>query len=134
MLVRTCHDVLPRPCDSEDSQGCRLREVLGKEQGAPRFVLNVYEMEPGGFTPFQATVWEHELYVLEGRGTLRGRDGEYPLRAGDAALVMPGELHQVRAEGGPLRFICLAPRVDRLEIGGGGEANGLKAQAAGAGR
>lgn len=117
MLIRSWNDVASRGYDSDGATGVKVRVLLGKDEGAPRFILSLYEVEPGGHTPFQATVWEHEIFVLEGLGIVKDREAEHPVGPGDAVLVHPGELHQVRAGGEPLRFLCLAPRVDRLEIG-----------------
>jgi quercetin dioxygenase-like cupin family protein len=133
MLIRSWHNVESRICDSDDAEGVKVRVLLGREQGAPRFTLSLYEVEPGGYTPFQATVWEHEMFVLEGRGVLKDRDQEHELGPGDAVLVPPGEMHQVRAEDGPLRFLCLAPRVDRLGIGEEEQAGGAQGEKAGGG-
>jgi mannose-6-phosphate isomerase-like protein (cupin superfamily) len=52
------------------------------------------------------------MYIFEGSGTLvTDKTGnEHPIRAGDALLLMPCELHQIRNTGsGMLKMICTVP-------------------------
>jgi mannose-6-phosphate isomerase-like protein (cupin superfamily) len=54
--------------------------------------------------------WEHEVYILDGEGAVKGPGSETPLKAGDVAYVAPNEQHQFANTGqGPLRFICIVP-------------------------
>ena len=57
------------------------------------------------------TDMEGKVYILEGRGTVLGEDGERPLRPGDVVYVAPGEKHCFLAnQGQPLSLLCLVPR------------------------
>ncbi len=69
------------------------------------------ELDRGGCTPYHAHAWEHVVYVLEGRGKLRGEKGEMELEPGSSALVMPHEQHQFTAAAEtPLTFLCSIPK------------------------
>lgn len=76
----------------------------------PNFVLRVFTLEPGGRTPLHTHPWEHEVYVLSGRGRTAG-GSELDLAPGDAVYVPPGELHSFVNPGDEdLRFICVVPK------------------------
>jgi quercetin dioxygenase-like cupin family protein len=88
----------------------RIRWLIKKEDGAPNFAMRVLEMEPGGSSPFHDHPWEHEVFVLEGEGTVWAEGRENPLAPGMAVFVPSGEKHRFRNEGkGVFRFICIVP-------------------------
>jgi uncharacterized cupin superfamily protein len=63
----------------------------------------VYELPPGGASPYHWHVGEEELLlVLEGEPTLRTPEGETRLRPWDVALFRRGEAgaHQLRNDTG----------------------------------
>jgi quercetin dioxygenase-like cupin family protein len=97
--------------EMEGAVGVRMRIAIGEPHGAPNFIMRVFDVEPGGNTPRHDHVFEHEVFVLAGRGTLVEETGESPLAPGVVAFVPGGAIHQFRAdpkEG--LRFICVVPR------------------------
>ena len=106
-------DELPvEAVEQTGAEGVRMRVVIGPDQGAPNFVMRVFDVEPGGHSPHHAHDFEHEVLVLAGRGTHVEEGREAVLGAGDVVYVRPGVLHQFRAaadEG--LRFLCVVPRV-----------------------
>ncbi len=98
------------PVQMEGSSGCRIRVLIGQEDGAPSFSMRQFEVAPGGHTPRHSHAYEHEVFVLEGMGVVVEENCEHPLRPGTVVYVPPGVLHQFRNTGsGPLRFLCLIP-------------------------
>lgn len=98
------------PVTMEGSAGCRIRCLVGEPDGAPSFSMRQFEVAPGGHTPQHAHAYEHEVFVLEGAGTVLQAGRPHPLRPGTVVYVPPGEEHQFRNTGaGPLKFICLIP-------------------------
>ena len=94
----------------EGSAGCRIRCLIGPDDGAPSFTMRQFEIAPGGHTPLHEHAHEHEVFVLEGSGVVAGGGGDRPLAPGTAVFVPPGEKHQFRNTGpGPLKFLCLIP-------------------------
>ena len=72
--------------------------------------MRVFEVAPGGHTPLHSHPYEHEIFVLDGRGSV-WRDGQtVPLQAGHVLFIPADEQHQFQntAEQ-PLKFICLIP-------------------------
>jgi quercetin dioxygenase-like cupin family protein len=93
--------------------GVAMRVVAGPAERAPTFVMRVFEIQKGAATPLHAHPWEHEVFVLAGKGVLRSSGKETPLEEGDAAVVLPNEQHSfLNAGRGIFRIICVVPLVD----------------------
>ncbi len=89
--------------------GVELRTVITAEE-APRFAMRVIEVAVGSSTPFHAHDWEHEVFVLSGKGSARSADGERDIGPGDAVFVAPDEEHCFTNAGEELfRFVCCIP-------------------------
>jgi quercetin dioxygenase-like cupin family protein len=96
--------------EEEGAKGVRIKWLLDRSVGAPTFAMRHFTVQPGGRTPLHKHEWEHEVYVLEGEGSVRHEDREDPIRPGDAVFVPPNQLHQFRStESGYLRFLCMIP-------------------------
>lgn len=104
-----------KPVATEGAVGVRVAKMVGESDGSPTAAMRLFEIEPGGNTPWHAHDWEHVIYGVAGRGALRTENGEAEFGPGDALLVDPGEEHNfVNVGDGPLRFICVVPlRGDR---------------------
>jgi uncharacterized cupin superfamily protein len=82
-----------------------LRETgrIGERLGAEEWGCTVYELEPGGASPYHWHVGEEEwLLVLAGTPTLRTPAGEEALRPWDLSVFPRGEAgaHQLRNDSG----------------------------------
>jgi quercetin dioxygenase-like cupin family protein len=110
MKVNHYEQVAKAPVTMEGARGCQVRWLVDQSQGAPNFAMRQFEVAPGGYTPKHSHFYEHEVFVLEGRGVVLEGDVEHPLKAGDFVLVAPGEVHQFLNTGtGPLKFLCMVP-------------------------
>lgn len=104
-------DVDAQEVDVEGAAGVRVRWLIGRDDGAPSFCMRRFELEPGGHTPHHAHEWEHEVYVLEGQGSVADARGERPVRAGDVLFIAGGEVHHFSADpDASLVFLCLIPK------------------------
>ena len=91
-------------------RGVIKREVISADDGAPRFCMRVLEVEPGSSTPSHSHWWEHEVFVLSGRGVVMGGEKETPIAKDSVVFVAPDEHHCfVNNSNEPLRFICVIP-------------------------
>jgi quercetin dioxygenase-like cupin family protein len=108
MLVRHRDDV-EVVSYSGDAHGVEMRPLITEREGAPRFAMRVFTLAPGGYTPYHSHEWEHEVYILEGSGTVCGKDGERAVRPGDSVFLAPHDEHQFRAGANGLQFICCVP-------------------------
>ncbi len=108
MIVKNCRQVRPEP--AAEAPGVTVRWVISERDGAPNFAMRVFEVEPGAASPFHTHAWEHEAFILAGKGHVRAEDGETPFQEGDAIFVAPEEKHQFVNDGDTvLRFICVVP-------------------------
>lgn len=115
MLIRNINETPLSPVSMPGVQGATMAIMCGRADGAPNFSLRQFKVEPGGFTPRHSHDYEHEVFVIEGGGTVLLEGAERPIRAGDVILVPPNHEHQFKAapkadaSPGGLRFLCLVP-------------------------
>ncbi len=95
----------------EGTKGVVFRQLLAKNVDAPNYYLRLFDVEPGGNTPLHSHDWEHEVFVVSGRGKIALADSEHALAEGDAVFVQPNETHQfVNDSESPMRMICVIPK------------------------
>jgi quercetin dioxygenase-like cupin family protein len=92
------------------AKGVKVRWLITEETGAPNFAMRQFTVEPGGHTPRHTHPWEHEAYILTGKGVILGENGEEQVHPGDVVFVPQDEEHQFRNTGDEeLTFLCLIP-------------------------
>jgi quercetin dioxygenase-like cupin family protein len=97
--------------------GVQMRELITERDGAPNFSMRVFDIEPGKSTPFHTHAWEHEVFIVEGTGTVRTEGKETPFTKGDSVFVAPHELHCFTADPGtPVRMICCVPSKNQCKL------------------
>lgn len=75
----------------------------------PNFIMRVFTVKPGGHTPRHEHDFEHQIYVLSGKGRLSGAM-DADLGPGDAVYVQSGDPHCFENAGEePFSFICVIP-------------------------
>jgi len=111
VLVRRADGVTVEPVTSEGAEGVTIQWLINEgDPGAEHFVMRRFEVVPGGHTPLHTHPWEHEVYVLAGRGVVATPDGDHAIAPGDVVLVAPRDVHQFRCTGDEtLQFLCLIP-------------------------
>jgi quercetin dioxygenase-like cupin family protein len=96
--------------DMEGASKVKMRMLIGPQEEAPNFHMRQFEVQPGGHTPHHTHDFEHEILVLDGQGTVKSEQGDWPIKDGDVIFVPPNEKHQFINTGSePLQFICLVP-------------------------
>ncbi len=106
MLSRDYHDVRAERA----ADGITIRWAIGKPEGAPNFALRVIEFAPGAVFARHSHPYEHEIYVVEGRGVAEGPGGEEAMHPGAVLYIPPDEPHGYRNTGTEvLRFVCVIP-------------------------
>ena len=110
MKITNFRDVQAQAADEPGASGVTVRWLISEKEGAPNFAMRLFEMEPGGHTPYHKHEWEHEVMILEGTGSLVTQEGRVPLNKGDALFVPGEEMHQFKnASQEPLVFLCMVP-------------------------
>jgi quercetin dioxygenase-like cupin family protein len=96
--------------DNAPAKGITGRVVIGKADGAERFCMRIFQVAPGGHTPFHKHEWEHEVFVHSGEGVVYSNGSWVPVKEGNVVFVPGNEDHQFKNPGDvPLTFVCLIP-------------------------
>jgi len=110
MVVKHWKEVGEMKPSEPGAGGVKLRVLIGEEEGAPNFIMRYFTVEPGGQTPYHTHPWEHEVFVLSGKGEVRQGSGRWSIGPGSVVYVAPGEEHQFLNVGDePLEFLCMIP-------------------------
>jgi quercetin dioxygenase-like cupin family protein len=109
---KVCHYTdVPAESVGEQGPGASLRWLIDDARdGAPVYALRMVEIEPGGHSPHHQHGYEHENFVVEGRGRVF-MDGQWhDLRAGDVVFVPAGVEHEYANAGDKtFKFLCGIP-------------------------
>jgi len=89
-----------------------IRRLIDTPDGADRFLMSLFELEPNGASPPHYHDWEHEIYVLS--GTLRvqvvSENREVQLTQGDVVFIPHGEAHGlITGPDESARLLLVAP-------------------------
>ena len=118
MKVNHYSQIAAVPVEMEGAVGCTIRVLVNEADGAPHFAMRQFEVQAGGHTPRHTHDNEHEIYVLEGDGSVLYEGEEHPLRPGSFAYVPANVLHCFSNTGEtPFKFLCLVP-IDPKQAGG----------------
>lgn len=98
---------------TQDVEGeVRIRWLITKETGAKNFAMRMFEVEPGSKAGPHSHSWEHEVFILEGKGVMKGRDEEFPIAPGSVVFIPSYEPHQLSNPGPEImRYLCMIPFV-----------------------
>jgi len=94
----------------EGAKKLKVRWLIAKETGAENFAMRLFEMEPGGNSPFHNHPWEHEVFILNGEGLVVGKGHESKFREGDVVFIPSSEWHQFKNNSQKtVMFLCIVP-------------------------
>ena len=114
MKIKKAEDIKSKPVDMEGAKDVRIRVLIGPVDEAPNFCMRQFDVAPGGHTPRHTHEWEHECYILAGRGTVLTPEGDREVSPGDCLYIAAGADHQFRNTGAEeLKFLCLIPNTAR---------------------
>ena len=81
--------------------GTNAARLINLDDNPPTCTLTYSEIPPGGTSAHHIHEWEHEVYIIEGSGTLICDGISYPVKAGDALFIPPNVDHYTLNNGGP---------------------------------
>ncbi len=114
--AKVCHYTEVEPqVFGDEAPGTQLRWLIDDEHdGAPVYALRMVEIEPGGHSPHHSHPYEHENFVIEGKGRVKIGNDWYDLKEGDVVFVPPDVVHTYANAGdNTFKFLCGIP-VSRL--------------------
>ena len=111
MFVSHRDEIPKKELSGEALKHVTKQVLVGSEQGWEDYVMRMFTVKEGGYTPRHDHNWPHILYIVEGEGTLHLDGTDYPVKAGSTAFVPNGKEHQLRHRGGEqFVFICIVPK------------------------
>ena len=110
MYTTTVRSVAPVRFLEEGSHNVRMRQLVGREDGARHTSVHELVFGKAGLSAPHRHKWEHELVVTSGFGTALVDGTKIALRPGVVLLVEDNEEHQFVQRGKqPLRFLAVTP-------------------------
>lgn len=91
--------------------GKLVRWLLSAKTGTPNFEMRYFEVTAESEPSEDKHPWEHEVFVVKGKGNIKSGKIEKRVKPGDAIFIPPNEPHlflNTRKE--PLGFICIIPK------------------------
>jgi quercetin dioxygenase-like cupin family protein len=107
--VRYTDVPLEKPSE-ECIKDIKVRWLISEKDGAPTFAMRLFEVSSGGYSPLHQHDWEHEVFIVEGKGEMRDKTHAESFKQGDVFFIKPMEWHQFINTGKVvLKFLCLIP-------------------------
>lgn len=111
MIISNEDQVKAVEVTNPESLHATMKVLVGKEEGWDDYVMRLFELQVGGYSPKHSHPWPHINYILEGEGTIFQNGKEIPVAKGSFAYLPKDEVHQFKNTGkGIFRFICIVPR------------------------
>jgi quercetin dioxygenase-like cupin family protein len=110
-----CTEVAMEDVEEAGAKGASVRWLISKQDGAENFAMRYFEVEPGGQTPEHSHDWEHEVFILDGKGLAVCNGSERKISRGYVIFIPPNVEHCIKnSTRKRLCFLCLIPyRKDR---------------------
>lgn len=90
------------------AHGVSKRVIIGSQEGATNFIMRVISFEANAQSPEHHHPYEHEAFVISGRGIAYVGGKEHAIRAGDVFFIPPDEKHCFKTTE-PMEILCLIP-------------------------
>ncbi len=82
-----------------DARGVEIQWLIHDPDGADKFHMRRIIIQPNGYTPKHSHPYEHEVYVLSGRGQVLIDKDWFDFEKDYAIFIKPNVLHQVKNAG-----------------------------------
>ena len=82
MKIASVKEIPSEKVEMDGAKDCQVKLAVTARDGAPNFAMRVFEVAPGGHTPLHHHPYEHEIYVMEGQGTVWREGREVPIKPG----------------------------------------------------
>lgn len=107
MYVTSADKVEECEMKAEGAHGVRVKYLLHEGVGAKRVQLRLFTINAEGYTPVERHIHEHEVFILDGKGLVRGGNTEVIVKKGDIVFIPSWEKHQFTNIGEEkLQFLC----------------------------
>ena len=110
MKIIHYRDIKTEQITDPKTRGVKRRILISPNDGAPNFTMRMFHVKPGGYTFHHSHDFEHEIFIVAGKGEIISEKGNTAVEKGFAVLIKPGEVHQIKNTGDEeLTFLCSVP-------------------------
>lgn len=110
MVIGHSKDVAGISVQGEGVHKVTKKVLISPQEGWEGWVMRLFELGAGGYTPRHSHDWPHINWIVSGKGTLYLDGQEHQIGAGDYAYVPNNVPHQFKAaDNSGLSFICIVP-------------------------
>ncbi len=110
MPVGHVKETLGTRIDNDLMKNVLKKVLISSQDGWDGWVMRLFELGEGGYSPRHSHPWPHINYIVSGQGTLHLDGVDHLLQAGSFAYVPGDAIHQFLNRGEEeFRFICIVP-------------------------
>lgn len=110
VYVKRLSEVAQEDVGEEGAKNAAIQWLIDEKAGAKNFVVRRFVIKKDGYTPLHSHDWEHEVYILSGKGTIRVADEVFVVQKDMFAYVPPNVIHQFKNAGDEnFIFLCIIP-------------------------
>ncbi|WEU40386.1 MAG: cupin domain-containing protein [Candidatus Odinarchaeum yellowstonii] len=111
MYIKKVEDVKAELVAQEGVKGTYIQVLIDKERcGAVNFAMRRFIIKPGGEIGLHNHNWEHEIFVLKGKGIVKNGETTHEVEENTVIYIPPNEPHYYKNTGRTdLVFLCLIP-------------------------
>ncbi len=111
MIVSHLNNVEGVKVESKDAKDVLMKVLISVKEGWEDYVMRVFEVEKGGYTPKHSHPWQHIIFIISGKGILYLKGENHKVETNAFAYIPPNVEHQFsNNEDEKLRFICIVPK------------------------
>ncbi|MCR4441435.1 MAG: cupin domain-containing protein [Peptococcaceae bacterium] len=110
MIAGHARDVEGKLYNSNGAKNALKKSLIGPKEGWKDYVMRLFEVEAGGYSPNHSHPWPHIAYVTKGKGIVNMAGTDHEVEEGSFAYVPPGVKHQfVNTGSDKFCWICIVP-------------------------
>ena len=108
IYVKRLSEIVQEGVGEEGAKNVAIQWLIDQKAGAENFAMRRFTIKKDGNTPLHSHGWEHEVYVLSGKGTIRLGDEVFVLEKDMFSYVPPSIVHQLKnASDNDFTFLCI---------------------------
>jgi len=110
-MVKKISEIVQEEVREDFVKGTKIQWLVTKKDGAPTFAMRRFVVAPGGEINLHQHPWEHEVYIISGKGVVLGEKEDIPVEKDSFAYVPPNEKHGFKntSKTENFVFLCMIP-------------------------
>lgn len=110
MIVSHKKDIKAVKVENPQAKNASMKVLVSPTEGWEGYVMRIFQIEVGGYTPKHNHPWPHINYIVSGKGRLHFGGKDIDVEVGSFAYVPSNSEHQFSNIGNEVfEFICIVP-------------------------